>query len=115
MPSRVKNERSLWLQIVSTARITASKRGTRKTNGKREPGHGKRDREYVSRFSLPGYSYLSASTGSNRAARLAGYKPNPTPVSADAASAATMDQSGTRSEEHTSELQSRPHLVCRLL
>src|SRR3989442_4741296 len=23
--------------------------------------------------------------------------------------------SGTRSEEHTSELQSRPHLVCRLL
>src|SRR6267143_389002 len=28
MPSSVKNERSLWLQIVSTARITASKRGT---------------------------------------------------------------------------------------
>src|SRR3989442_8786371 len=24
-------------------------------------------------------------------------------------------QSGARSEEHTSELQSRPHLVCRLL
>src|SRR5436305_5171339 len=24
-------------------------------------------------------------------------------------------QFGTRSEEHTSELQSRPHLVCRLL
>src|SRR3989442_10342564 len=24
-------------------------------------------------------------------------------------------RSGTRSEEHTSELQSRPHLVCRLL
>src|SRR5690554_7630047 len=25
------------------------------------------------------------------------------------------DNSGQRSEEHTSELQSRPHLVCRLL
>src|SRR5690554_7867953 len=25
------------------------------------------------------------------------------------------DRSGRRSEEHTSELQSRPHLVCRLL
>src|SRR5690554_7075190 len=25
------------------------------------------------------------------------------------------DQAGLRSEEHTSELQSRPHLVCRLL
>src|SRR5882762_4594748 len=28
MPSSVKNERSLWLQIVSTARITASNSGT---------------------------------------------------------------------------------------
>src|SRR5690554_7169491 len=26
-----------------------------------------------------------------------------------------VDQRGLRSEEHTSELQSRPHLVCRLL
>src|SRR6266498_1846443 len=26
-----------------------------------------------------------------------------------------MEESGLRSEEHTSELQSRPHLVCRLL
>src|SRR3989441_1280508 len=41
------------------------------------------------------YSYLSASTGSSRAARLAGYSPNPTPVRADAPSAATMDHSGT--------------------
>src|SRR3989475_128545 len=131
------------------------------------------------------YSYLSASTGSSRAARLAGYSPNPTPVRADAPSAATMDHSGTwagigvsretpkasrpptsiptapptrvrveastrnchriarrvapsalrtpisrvrsvteiimiattptRSEEHTSELQSQSNLVCRLL
>src|SRR3989441_8766815 len=80
---------------------------------------------------LPPYSYLSASTGSSRAARLAGYSPNPTPVRADAPSAATMDHSGTwagigvsretpkasrpRSEEHTSELQSLAYLVCRLL
>src|SRR5690554_6875617 len=28
---------------------------------------------------------------------------------------ATQNQARTRSEEHTSELQSRPHLVCRLL
>src|SRR3989442_4426536 len=28
---------------------------------------------------------------------------------------AIQDQNGNRSEEHTSELQSRPHLVCRLL
>src|SRR3989442_5911037 len=27
----------------------------------------------------------------------------------------SSDASGPRSEEHTSELQSRPHLVCRLL
>src|SRR5690554_7554160 len=27
----------------------------------------------------------------------------------------TVDQDTFRSEEHTSELQSRPHLVCRLL
>src|SRR5690554_7658563 len=26
-----------------------------------------------------------------------------------------QDRNGDRSEEHTSELQSRPHLVCRLL
>src|SRR3989442_7952894 len=26
-----------------------------------------------------------------------------------------VDHAGARSEEHTSELQSRPHLVCRLL
>src|SRR5215813_15592263 len=28
---------------------------------------------------------------------------------------AVIEPSGPRSEEHTSELQSRPHLVCRLL
>src|SRR5690554_7190819 len=32
-----------------------------------------------------------------------------------AAAAISVALSGLRSEEHTSELQSRPHLVCRLL
>src|SRR5690554_7408998 len=32
-----------------------------------------------------------------------------------AKSVGTWPQVGDRSEEHTSELQSRPHLVCRLL
>src|SRR3989442_15832873 len=36
------------------------------------------------------------------------------PTGARAASAG-VDDDGHRSEEHTSELQSRPHLVCRLL
>src|SRR5690554_7160375 len=33
----------------------------------------------------------------------------------DAHGFGTMGDTGARSEEHTSELQSRPHLVCRLL
>src|SRR5690554_7498503 len=33
----------------------------------------------------------------------------------DAQRQATKDAAKLRSEEHTSELQSRPHLVCRLL
>src|SRR6266702_1282506 len=41
------------------------------------------------------YSYLSASTGSNLAALLAGYRPNPMPVRAEAARAAMTDHSGT--------------------
>src|SRR6184192_1187349 len=44
---------------------------------------------------FPFYSYRSASTGSNLAALLAGYSPKPTPVRADAPSAATIDHSGT--------------------
>src|SRR3989442_10921642 len=38
-----------------------------------------------------------------------------TPVPALAAGWATCEVWNWRSEEHTSELQSRPHLVCRLL
>src|SRR3989449_4676360 len=36
-------------------------------------------------------------------------------ISAPAAAASRRAQGGARSEEHTSELQSRLHLVCRLL
>src|SRR5436305_5134507 len=35
--------------------------------------------------------------------------------SSDPSSAQTLAKDDVRSEEHTSELQSRPHLVCRLL
>src|SRR2546429_9812593 len=41
------------------------------------------------------YSYLSASTGSSLLALLAGYRPEPNPVRAEAARAATTDHSGT--------------------
>src|SRR3989442_11296580 len=41
--------------------------------------------------------------------RSAGARPNNTPVTSE------IRRVKTRSEEHTSELQSRPHLVCRLL
>src|SRR3989442_7485454 len=34
---------------------------------------------------------------------------------ADLVEIVSLQVSGVRSEEHTSELQSRPHLVCRLL
>src|SRR2546422_4561202 len=37
------------------------------------------------------------------------------PVSADSAATARRNERPRRSEEHTSELQSRLHLVCRLL
>src|SRR3989442_7183065 len=48
------------------------------------------------------------------------FRSNPTPArtsprSARGPSASREAIASTRSEEHTSELQSRPHLVCRLL
>src|SRR2546430_5096342 len=117
IPSSVKNERSLWLHAVWRAWRMASERGMDYKLRRQWAAMGGNARQCAAmraaplaalcRF-LPPYSYLSASTGSSRAARLAGYSPNPTPVRADAASAATMDHRGTwaRSEEHTSELQS---------
>src|SRR5256886_6092023 len=112
IPSSVKNERSLWLHAVWRAWRIASERGMGLQNsGKRDARCGMGGCGAASRIPHPAsrYSYLSASIGSSRAARLAGYSPNPTPVRADAPSAAT------RSEEHTSELQSQSNLVCRLL
>src|SRR3989442_8858834 len=41
-------------------------------------------------------------------------RPGPTPASPDCRDR-SLDSCTCRSEEHTSELQSRPHLVCRLL
>src|SRR6202043_3926217 len=40
---------------------------------------------------------------------------NQAPLSQGAPQGENSSNSSTRSEEHTSELQSRPHLVCRLL
>src|SRR5436305_10272679 len=39
----------------------------------------------------------------------------PVPISNTAVKPSSADGTARRSEEHTSELQSRPHLVCRLL
>src|SRR5690606_40716257 len=56
-----------------------------------------------------------------RAVRFAGAAPSDAAVASVAAGvsvtagAPSSDRSGTRSEEHTSELQSRENLVCRLL
>src|SRR3989442_7392501 len=41
--------------------------------------------------------------------------PQRVPHGADGRAGRARDVSSMRSEEHTSELQSRPHLVCRLL
>src|SRR5690606_40185837 len=41
--------------------------------------------------------------------------PNKTPAASGGAAASGKKKSGRRSEEHTSELQSRENLVCRLL
>src|SRR5690625_6223306 len=41
--------------------------------------------------------------------------PTPMPAARPVATATTISEKKARSEEHTSELQSRGHLVCRLL
>src|SRR3712207_8613268 len=42
-------------------------------------------------------------------------RPSAARVEADGVGRGRLDEAGTRSEEHTSELQSRQYLVCRLL
>src|SRR3989442_4851321 len=49
------------------------------------------------------------------AARATGLDSVTIPTTADNTMSAATAVVGIRSEEHTSELQSRPHLVCRLL
>src|SRR5690554_7444428 len=53
----------------------------------------------------PAYTYRTLSTNDGLFAQPIGYRENET----------AKWTTGFRSEEHTSELQSRPHLVCRLL
>src|SRR5437762_7270670 len=101
IPSSVKNERSLWLQAVWSASRIASERGMGLQNSEmRDAGCEMRDGwgagpHPASPITHPVYSYLNASTGSSLAALLAGYRPNPLPVRAEEARAASTDQSGT--------------------
>src|SRR5687768_17717408 len=71
------------------------------------------------RSTLFPYTTLFRSANDNgRAAATSGHLlPQPRRVQKRAASDAAADRyhAGNRSEEHTSELQSRLHLVCRLL
>src|SRR3989442_11698523 len=66
------------------------------------------------RSTLFPYTTLFRSTRFTQAA--ANEAPNVSRYEASTRGEATASQNwGQRSEEHTSELQSRPHLVCRLL
>src|SRR6266498_1428407 len=72
----------------------------------------------VRRGARPGLSrQVRAHRGSLRRRRQCGYfRPDPRPEARRRAEAAVRRREPRRrSEEHTSELQSRPHLVCRLL
>src|SRR5207253_11158894 len=62
-------------------------------------------------------SYDEAAGSYNLTLTNTGALTNPAPLSftVDAAAPDRIALSGARSEEHTSELQSRGHLVCRLL
>src|SRR3989442_7274317 len=98
IPSSVKNERSLWLQAVWSASRIASERGMGIQNSEMRDagcGMGGVGPLPASPIPHPVYSYRSASTGSNLDALLAGYRPKPMPVRAEAARAASTDQSGT--------------------
>src|SRR5256886_14975427 len=98
MPSSVKKERSLWLHAVWSAWRIASERGMGLQNSEMRDagcGMGGVGPHPASPIPHPVYSYRNASTGSSLAALLAGYSPNPIPVNADAARAASTDHSGT--------------------
>src|SRR5437870_9920281 len=63
-------------------------------------------------FSTQGGTRTHTRAGLSRAARPIGV---PGPFSQDPGAGIEPASPGSRSEEHTSELQSRGHLVCRLL
>src|SRR5436305_10320234 len=58
-------------------------------------------------------AYGLISPGASMASRITSRMVSRAPLACVSAAAST--DAGMRSEEHTSELQSRPHLVCRLL
>src|SRR5271157_4226205 len=59
-------------------------------------------------------AYIPRETRDSRRQRLSGQRCNSAESSCHGCSEG-LSRNGSRSEEHTSELQSRPHLVCRLL
>src|SRR3989442_8419664 len=69
------------------------------------------------RSTLFPYTTLFRSDPSSRGARPSGGGDRPARGEREPRSRTGLDAGGreVRSEEHTSELQSRPHLVCRLL
>src|SRR5690554_7479371 len=80
-----------------------------------KPGHTKRGPAYPGNNHTPGkagpYSCsISETASANTACSTASPK-----KTSPKRRACTPTPSKSRSEEHTSELQSRPHLVCRLL
>src|SRR5215510_16507285 len=68
--------------------------------------------EYARHGSMPTYKALMHDGVRGHNGLLQGFPPN---TGVGWATLATGAWPGTRSEEHTSELQSRGHLVCRLL
>jgi hypothetical protein len=91
-PRIVRPERSLFARMASRAMPTPSAREVRRmeTTGRRPAG----DADSV-RPSARGYSYRSATIGSSRAARVAGYTPNTMPTAAPRARARSADHGVT--------------------
>src|SRR5690554_7169239 len=69
---------------------------------------------YTTLFRSPRLGGAAASCGLVRPPQPPGLKPW-VMIGRDRSALRAVLESGLRSEEHTSELQSRPHLVCRLL
>src|SRR3989442_7483329 len=73
---------------------------------------------YTTLFRSPGRRLAAGPGGGSGIARQRARPEGPRPPRRDVeelAGGEPGDAAGQRSEEHTSELQSRPHLVCRLV